>query len=428
MNDHPPHDLRLAYIIGTYPLLTTTFIDREIQRLRQWGVTLQVLSIRRPSGPLSPEQRSLQMGVIYLLPVALFAFIRAHLYFALTRPLTYVRTVAYLLTRPHPSMRSRGKTGLHFCLGVYAAHRLRAHAPTHLHAHFVDRAATVAFTASRLLGIQYSITAHANDIYVDPVLLPEKLHAAAFVATCTGYNEEHLAHMELDLMPHQLSCIYHGLDVERYQPNREPSPARNMILAVGQLKEKKGFDYLLLACRQLLDQGYPVVCQIVGEGPQRAQLERQIQQLALGECVTLCGALPHEAVIEKYRQAAIFVLPAVVDAEGGRDGIPNVILEAMAMELPVVSTRHSGIPEAVCHNVNGLLVPPTDAAALAAALEQLLRDPEARQRMGRNGRQIVLEKFELEQNVKRLLVEFTACGPLHPAMEEQASWTASEIT
>jgi glycosyltransferase involved in cell wall biosynthesis len=407
MSKHP-NDLKLAYIIGTYPSLTMTFIDREIQSLRGWGVTLRVLSIRRPKGPLSGEQRQLQRGVLYLLPVPVLAFVAAHLRFAALRPAAYLGALLYLLTRPHPTLKARMMTLLHFAEGVYAAHLLRGERWDQIHAHFVDRSATLALVAGRLLGVPYSVTAHANDIYVDPILLPEKLTNARFVATCTGYNRAHLAGLGAAGFEHKLSCIYHGLDAGQYQPNGGPPPGRPNVLAVGQLKEKKGFAYLLNACHILKERGYDLECQIVGEGPLRAALAAQIRELGLEGRVTLRGALPHDAVIDAYRHATVFVLPCVVSANGDRDGIPNVILEAMAMGLPVISTRHSGIPEAVEEGVTGLLVPPADPAALADALARLLDDPAARREFGLRGRRKVADHFDAERNVRRLLEHFIA--------------------
>jgi glycosyltransferase involved in cell wall biosynthesis len=298
------------------------------------------------------------------------------------------------------------KTVLHFGLGVYAAHHLRHHAPCHLHAHFVDRATVVALVAGRLLGMPYSVTAHANDIYVNPVLLPEKLAEAQFVATCTHYNETYLANLDGMALRRKLHCIYHGLDLDQYCAEEKQHPPRPLIISVGQLKEKKGFVYLLRACRLLQDRGYDFRCQIVGEGPLRGTLEEEIQRLGLADTVSLCGALPHQAVIQKYREAAVFVLPCVLGADGDRDGIPNVILEAMAMALPVVSTRHSGIPEVVCDGWNGLLTPPEDETAVAEAIASLLDNPKQRQQFGLMGRQTVVDKFSIESNVARLLAEF----------------------
>ena len=185
--------MKLAYVIGTYPSLTTTFIDREIGLLRRQGVGIQVFAIRRPTRLLSPEQEDLRHGVVYLLPVSWARFLTGQFGFALAHPVRYFSLLFYLLTRPHPDMASRWATFLHFAEGIYAAVIMRPFGCDHIHAHFVDRAATVALVASRLLGIPYSITAHARDIYVKPILLPEKISGAAFVATCTGYNAAHLA-------------------------------------------------------------------------------------------------------------------------------------------------------------------------------------------------------------------------------------------
>lgn len=400
--------LKLVYVLGTYPVLTTTFIDREIRLLREAGADVTVVSIRRPAGPLSPEQEVLRAGVRYLLPVRALEHLGEHLRLALVRPGAYVRTLLYLLTRPHPSPRARLWTLLHFAEGVRAAHLLRGLRFAHIHAHFIDRAAVIALVVSRLRGVPYSITAHANDIYVGPVLLREKLAGAKFVATCTEYNRAYLARFADGAADGKLRRIYHGLDVSRYAPARSGGGPVPLLVSVGQLKEKKGFSHLLRACAALKAEGRAFECLIIGEGPQRAALEAQIGALGLGEHVTLCGALPHDGVIDAYRRATLFVLAPVVSRDGDRDGIPNVILEAMAMALPVVSTAHSGIPEVIENGVNGLLVPPGDEAALARALARLLDAPDLRWALGENARRTVAERFDITQNVRALLAEFIA--------------------
>ena len=402
----PAAGLRLAYLVGTYPALTTTFIAREVVLLQQLGAQLKVFSIRRPAEPLTPEQRDLEKGVVCLLPAGILSLLAAHLRFALLRPTKYFGTLFYLLTRPHETVASRFKTLLHFGEGVYWAALLRRARWDQLHAHFVDRAATLAIVAGSLLDIPYSVTAHANDIYVSPVLLLEKLSRASFVATCTGYNQNHLTRHLPPALAHKVKRIYHGLDLEAYRRESHVPSSKPLLVSVGQLKEKKGFAYLLDACRLLRDAGHDFECQIVGEGPLRDSLQQQIRRLALEDTVTLCGALPHSQVVEKYRRATLFVLPCVLGGDGDRDGIPNVILEAMAMELPVVSTRHSGIPEVVHDGINGLLVEPGDIRALTAALAHLLDDPATARRFGSRARHTVLENFDLATNVKRLLAEF----------------------
>jgi colanic acid/amylovoran biosynthesis glycosyltransferase len=400
------NNFNLVYITGTYPLLTTTFIDREINMLRRWGVNLRIVSIRRPSSVLSKEQNDLQQNVIYLLPVSWVSFLWGHTRLAFLRMAIYFRTLIYLLSRPHPDVKSRLLTFLHFNEGVYAAHLLRDVPIDQIHAHFVDRAATVALVVSRLLDVPYSLTAHASDIYVNPLLLGEKLSGAKFAVTCTGQNKEYLSNLGENKFDHKLRCIYHGLDVGIYERKPIPSPGKQIILSVGQLKERKGFSFLLRASRILIDQGYIFECHIIGEGPLREKLEAEIRQLSLQDTVILCGGLPHQEVIKEYQQASIFALPAILAADGDRDGVPNVILEAMAMELPVVSTQHSGIPEVVEEGVNGLLVPPCDENALASALALLLDNPDYRERLGKGGRRTVIEKFDLERNTRQLFEEF----------------------
>lgn len=396
---------RIAYVVGTYPLLTTTFIDREIGLLRRLGLEVDVVALRRPHGPLSPEQQHAVEDIRYVLPVSLGHLVRSHLPFLLGRPMTFWHTLLHLLTRPHPNLRSRLKTVLHFGEGVHVAHLLRSGRHDHIHAHFVDRATTVALVAGRLLGLPFSATAHANDIYVAPMLLPEKLAEARFVVTCTQYNARHLRSVA-DGPDVDIVCIHHGLDLTRYEPNGAVPRRRPLILAVGQLKEKKGLAYLVDACAILRDRGYDFTCRIVGEGRDRSALESRIRDRGLTDVVELTGALDHPEVVAQYRAATVFTLPCVTGADGDRDGIPNVILEAMAMERPVVSTRHSGIPEAVADGVTGLLVQPGDAGALADALGRLLDDERLGRDMGRRGRERVAQLFDIETNVRKLMTRF----------------------
>ena len=375
----------VAYVIGTYPSLTTTFIDREVRLLRSWGATVDVISLRRPTATVSPEQAALAASTSYARPVTSSQLVRRHAHFLRRRPPpTCGRSPRWSPSRGL-SLRDRMRTVGHFGLGVSVAGQLReAGRYDRIHAHFIDRAATVALVAARLLDVPYSVTAHAADIYVSPLLLRTKLAGGDFVATCTGYNRTHLAEVAPEAAE-KIVLAYHGLDLERYDASsRHPSTVPTM-LAVGQLREKKGFVHLLDACRQLAERGMPFRCEIIGEGPQRADLEGAVQDLGLEQHVALLGAQTHEEVIDAYRRAWVFVLPCVVGDDGDRDGIPNVILEAMAMGLPVVSTRHSGIPEVVEHEVTGLLVRPADATGTGRGAGAGARGPRRRRADGRAG-------------------------------------------
>jgi glycosyltransferase involved in cell wall biosynthesis len=399
---------RVSYVVGTYPQLTTTFIDREIAALREKGADIAIVSIRPPHGPLSPEQEPIRSRVRYLLPARARDVARAFAFWLLRRPFALLAESVWLLTRPHHDA-SRMRSLAYISAGLCAAYRLRDRRGVHVHAHFVDRAATVAAIAARLLGTTYSATAHANDIYREPFMLGEKVGRATFVATCTEYNRAHLAG---EVRPGDVSkviCLYHGLDLGRYRPAAGERADPPTLLAVAQLKEKKGLRYLVEACAQLRDAGVAIRCEIVGDGPLRPELAAQIDELGVGDCVVLHGALPHEEVLERYRAATAFVLPSVVAADGDRDGIPNVILEAMAMELPVISTPVSGIPEAVRDGDTGMLVQPHDSTGLVDAITRLLADPDRARQLGRNGRRLVADRFDVTANAERLLEQF---GPM----------------
>lgn len=409
--DAPPRNgrLQLSYIIGTYPVLTETFIDREIRHLLDLGVDLEIVSIRRPRTDLSPAQRELSRRVRYLLPVSWPGLVLSQITAAVGRPRTYFGTLSWLLSRRHDGAPRR-RTAFHFVTGVYVAHVLRRRRGIHLHAHFVDRAATVALVAARFLDTRYSVTAHAREIYVDAFLLRERIGEAVFAATCTEYNRRYLADLVGPTVARRVLRLYHGLDLQTYLegPERAPSAERPLVLAVAQLAERKGLRYLIEACRILADRGRSVECEIVGDGPLRDELGRQVRELGLQDRVRLTGPLPYPEVVARYPRAAAFVLPCIVTAEGDRDGIPNVILEAMAAAVPVVSTPVSGIPEVLRDDDTGLVVPEGDATAIADAVERLLDDPALGMRLGAAARSFVSSEFDLTRNVDRLVERFAA--------------------
>ena len=407
---------RIAYLVGSFPSLTKTFINREILEAKRQGINLVLIAIRRPGAfVMGGEVRQLAAETRYILPVGWFRFLADHLRFGLTRPRVYLATLIYLLTRRHDTLATRIKTFLHFGEGVVAAGLLQPERIHHIHAHFADRAATVALVASRLLGVPYSLTAHANDIYVAPVLLPEKIAHAKFVTTCTTYNQAHLE----QLTQRRIELVYHGLDLAALTP--APRPTRvdpwPLVLSVGQLKEKKGFKHLTRACGLLKSRGVEFRCEIIGEGPQRGELEQLVADCGLQDTVALRGALPNAEVMAQYGRATLFVLPCVVAGNADRDGIPNVLLEAMASRVSVITTRLSGIPELVEDGVTGLLVDPGDETALAEAIVRLLNDAELRGRLARQGRRRVEERFDIRVNTGRL-VELLEAAPGQPNVRD----------
>jgi glycosyltransferase involved in cell wall biosynthesis len=254
-----------------------------------------------------------------------------------------------------------------------------------------------------LTGLSYSFTAHAKDIYTTrPVRIAERMREARFVVTCTHYNHQYLVSLVDSQTAQRIWCIPHGVDLRRFHPGPPARSQLPLILAVGRLVEKKGLTYLVEACALLQRQGVSFQCWIVGSGPLRDPLREQIKTLGLENTVELHGFRTQEELVESYRQATVCALPCIVLENGDRDGIPNVLVEAMAMGLPVVSTSISGIPELVEHERTGVLVPPRDPPALAAALARLLADPHQCQQLGSAASLSVTERFDLARNVERL--------------------------
>jgi len=250
------------------------------------------------------------------------------------------------------------------------------------------------------------------------------------VLTCTGYNRTYIQEIAGNGTP--IHLCYHGVDLSRFSGEQKESRERHagapLILSVGRFCEKKGFHYLIEACHRLQQDGRRFVCRIVGFGPLQEQLEELIRALELEDSVFLADKMTQDRLIREYRRADLFVLPCLVTDDGDRDGIPNVLVEAMAMRIPVVSTSVSGISELVDHMQNGLLAPEKDSEALAAAIETLLEDPGMCERFGANGRQKVMAGFSLDRStakVRRLLAgaeeKPTGAARLLPVFSEEAS-------
>jgi glycosyltransferase involved in cell wall biosynthesis len=268
--------------------------------------------------------------------------------------------------------------------------------------------------AAALLGIRYTVQARASDIHRHTAACgrQERLSHAAFIITNTRYNEAILHGLLPDGRP-PIHVIYNGIDVQTFHPAASPrdtaSPRR--ILYVGRLTEPKGIEYLLMACARLRDAGRSVHCDIVGgrvanEVNYFLRLKKLRRALGLEAIVELLGAQPLERVLKRYNDSDVFVLPAVMAPDGRREVIPNVLIEAMAMQLPVVSTTMGAIPELIDDGVSGLLVPPRDADALAAAIARVLDDADLRAALGVHARRRVEERFDVNKNVRSYVALF----------------------
>ncbi len=280
------------------------------------------------------------------------------------------------------------------------ARQCRKRKLAHIHAHFADGPAAIAAQVARVLGIGYSVSAHAKDIYLTPdAILRANLVAAHFIATCTGHNAEHLRKVAPGT---PVAKLYHGIDCGRLCPSHTAKATPPLILSVGRLRRKKGFDTLIEACAYLKASGQDFRCEIVGYGPEEAALQAQISLSGLSDLVHLTGKLGHEAVVERMRAAQVFALPCRIDQDGDRDGIPNVILEAMSIGLPVISTDVSGVPEVVEDGVTGLLVSPEAPNALATGIASLLSQSARAQTLADAARDQVMRRFGQGRDIAAL--------------------------
>lgn len=414
----------IGYVLKGFARTSETFITNEIYSLEKLGLKLSIFSLIKLEG----QKRhavvdAIKAPVTYLPALSSLTeesfwqwlknnvgkFSATHFTLFKSRPLAYLRTLFFAIKL---ALKFHEKQFIKEFLqaGFIAQKALASKRIRHLHAHFAHTSTTVTMFASHLSGLPFSFTAHAKDIYLSELnpgdLLNIKLRRAKFIATCTKANEQHLRAVEPNSAP--IYTIYHGLDTKQFAPLEKAPTPKPIVLSVGRFVEKKGYKYLVEACRILKDRGLDFECHIVGGGDSQST-QSFIQQLQLTDTVIIHSAVTQEQLRHIYQRATVFALACQIIESGDRDGIPNVMAEAMAMELPIVSTDISGIPELVDHRADGLLVPQKNAAALAEALAELLNDVTLRERLGKAARTKILRIFDAEVTVQELYRLLQSC-------------------
>jgi glycosyltransferase involved in cell wall biosynthesis len=430
-----PAARRVAFVLKGYPRLSETFIAQEILALEQRGLDILIVSLRRPSEPARhPVHRAIRSPLLYL-PEYLYR-----------EPWRVLR--GWLAARRRPGYRRARRAFLADLLRDPTPNRVRRFGQAlvlarelppgigHLHAHFLHTPASVARYAALILGRQWTVSAHAKDIWTIPEWEKRgKLAEAAWTVTCTEAGRHHLA--ALAPAPEHVALCYHGLDLARFPPppprpsGRDGGDPRHpvVLLSVGRAVAKKGYDDLLAALALLpADLAWRFVH--IGAGGERQRLMRRAEHLGLAGRIEWRGALPQPEVLAAYRAADIFVLASKVAPDGDRDGLPNVLVEAQSQSVACVATMVSGIPELIRHGREGLLAPPGDPAALAALLASLIRDPAERTRLGTAGRERVHAAFDMRAGIAALARRFglpaadphppaPRAGPPSPALRER---------
>lgn len=391
----PDNNIRVGYVVKRYPRYSETFIVNEILAHEATGLPIDIFALRGPEDTHFQNIISRVRAPVHYLPDRLQKtsdFWQVMKRSAARCPGLWQAIAEFSEIEPRELAH-----------GAALATMIVERGITHLHAHFATSATTAARIASRITGVPYSFTAHAKDIFHQSVEhddLEMKIEDAAAVVTVSEFNRRYLA----DNFPRgrsHIHKIYNGLDLQRFPfVSARQRPAT--IIAVGRLVEKKGFSYLIDACEMLRKNGVDFHCQIAGAGELEADLRARIDRLGLQDSVEMLGSRPQHEVIELIQGAAVMAAPCVVGADGNRDGLPTVVLEAMALGTPCVGTDVTGMPEALIDGLTGRCLAQRDVHALAGALGAYLHDATLRERTARAARRLIEREFDIHANAARV--------------------------
>jgi glycosyltransferase involved in cell wall biosynthesis len=407
--------LRVAFVLKGYPRLSETFIAQEIAALERRGLDILIVSLRRPTDARRHAVHDeIRAAVLYLPEYLLLEPLRVLKSWWKTRlnpNFAAVRSLWLKDLKRDPTPNRVRRFGQALVLAAQLPPDVER-----LHAHFLHTPASVTRYAAALLGLPWTGSAHAKDIWTTPEWEKrEKLASCEWLVTCTRANRDHLA----ALAPAgRVELVYHGIDLERFKPARTAPPYRDgsqatdpvAILSVARLVEKKGTEVLLQALARLPPHLHWRLVH-VGGGPLKRRLERLARSLGIQERVEWRGALTQDQLIIHYRNADLFALASRIARDGDRDGLPNVLAEAQSQSLACVATRVSAIPELLRDGQTGVLVEPDDPDALAHALALLIANPAHRRALGHAGQSQVRAAFGLEANIESLARKFGLAAP-----------------
>lgn len=393
--------LRIAYLVSQYPAVSHTFILREVFALRERGLLIEVASINAPppSDKMTRAEQDEAARTFYVKPAGATGLAKALPWMLFHHPVGLIRgmTAAFSLGRFDPAR-------LLLCLFYFAeaiilAHWLRRRSYSHLHVHFATQAATVAMIMARIAPITMSMTVHGPDEFYDVPgqFLPQKVECSRFIVCISFFSQSQLMRLTRGEDRHKFDIARLGVDPSHFAPRpARASPAAFQILCVGRLVPAKGQRILVEAVAQLLNGGRCLELHFVGDGPDRVSLENLVRELQLSDRIFFEGSVNQDRIRIFYEAADIFAIASFAE------GIPVVLMEAMSMEIPCIATCINGIPELIRDGVEGLLVPPSDSVAMAAAIARLMDDVRLRESFGQAGRQRILQMYNLGKSADDL--------------------------
>lgn len=403
------HPYRLAYFVSRFPTTTETFVVRELNAVAAHErIEADLFSLfPTPKGVVQESARRWIGKVHRARPATCLARLSR---WALRRPFRVLSTLGLILGAYVREPRMLIRALATFAAATVHAETLIALDTDHVHAHFASYPALAAWVCHRLTGIPYSFTAHAHDVFVNPLGVHRRAADAAFVVSISDFNRRLLRELAPDTSP--LHVVHCGVDTTSYRFATHAPPAAGPVraLCVASLREKKGHRILFEALAAKRSELERIELDLVGDGPLRRQLEAEVDRLGLAARVRFHGDLTERAVAEMLERADLFVLPSVIERGGDTEGIPVALMEAMAVGLPVIASRLTGIPELVHDGETGLMVDPGDAQGLARRLEGLLADPAGAASRAARARDLVEREFSLESSARHLTMLFTGAA------------------
>lgn len=402
----PARRPRLAVIFSRFPVWNQTFALADLGSLSRAGFDIDVFALLGGRGTVEQREARAFEGRVVRASLTSWTVVR-DVVTAMRRPLAW-RILRRLVGATATQPVELAKSFVLFTHAVHFAAAARRRGIQHVHAGWASYPATAAWIVSELTGIPFSFSAHAYDIYKVQTLLPEKIAHARFVVTCAETNRRALLEIAGDAHAGKMHVHRHGVDLALFRPvgNGRPAGGTWRLLACGVLAPYKGYDVLLTACEALKRRGHAFTCTIIGEGPEHARLSARIKDAGLSAQVRIRPPVPQAELARHYRHADVFVHPSVVMRDGNRDVIPNVMVEAMASGVPVVSTRLAGIEELIRDGENGVLIAPGDAERLADAIAALMQDPRRRARLADAGKRAVADGYDRRANARDLVQTF----------------------
>lgn len=407
--------MRLLYILNDFPKLSETFVMDELTSIIDLGNEVFIIALNDFTGIIMHDdvnKYSLARRTLYLGKKLGLSLCNKYLYRPNGKEIFKIFLKELFSNRVLSCKEKSCMLDLYYDGGILQDELLdillavsvaKMKMAEHIHCHFAYRNVNIAYTVNKILGIPYTFTVHAYDIFVNPNKnLSKWAICAQKVITISHFNKNYMSE-NLNVPSQKIEIVNVGINLDKFLPIQEYPPPSFNIISLSRLIEKKGYVYLIKACGLLKDKKIEFNCRICGEGEEKLRLIQLIKERNLDQDIKIMGAVTRSELFDFINTGSIFVLPCIRSGDGNMDGMPVVLMESMAMEIPTISTDISGIPELIDNGVNGLIVPQKDPEALASAILKIKDDPYLANTIRKNGREKIIEKFDIKKNIKKLI-------------------------